>query len=111
MGKSKATANDAESCKVQGNKHFSNGKYTEATEWYTKAIEMDGFNHIYFANSKSNIFLTFVGANAYIENGQPELAIEDCDAAIKIEPTFVKVSTECAITILCSHTSGKQWLA
>ena len=45
--------------KEEGNKAFVAGKYGEAVNYYTKAIEQDGDNAIYYSNR----------ANAYLEAG------------------------------------------
>ena len=56
MGKNKKENkkdNDPEALKVLGNKAFQARNYHEAVEYYTRAIEMNNKNHIYYANRKS----------------------------------------------------------
>lgn len=53
MGKqNKVDTTDAEAMKVAGNKAFSAKNYEEAIDWYSKAIELNGKNHIFYANRK-----------------------------------------------------------
>jgi hypothetical protein len=53
MGKqTKVDTSDAEAMKLAGNKAFSAKNFEEAIEWYTKAIALNGKNHIFFANRK-----------------------------------------------------------
>jgi tetratricopeptide (TPR) repeat protein len=81
---------DPEALKQVGNKAFQAGKFEEAVESYSKAIELNPNNHIYFANSKSpNINIStlmciifVVGANAYLEWNKLEECIADADRAI-----------------------------
>ena len=82
MGKKKAKGGSADDIKDLGNKAFQNGKFEEALGHYTEAIEMtsENPNHIYFANR----------AGCKIELKDFQGCIEDCDTAIKIEPTFIK---------------------
>ena len=57
MGKNKKdnkkdNDNDPEALKVLGNKAFQAHNYHEAVEYYTRAIEINQKNHIYYANRK-----------------------------------------------------------
>ena len=53
MGKTKQVdQTDPEALKAAGNKAFQQENYEEAAEMFSKAIELNGSNHIYFANSK-----------------------------------------------------------
>ena len=84
MGKKKAkpagTPADAE--KELGNKAFSDGRYTEALEHYSKAIEMstESPNHVYYSNR----------AQVYIVLTKYQNAIEDCDKSLQIDANFIK---------------------
>jgi len=81
MGKNKtANKNDPESLKEAGNKAFARREFTEAINFYTKAIALKADNHVYFANR----------ANAHLELGHMNECIADCEAALKIEPSFAK---------------------
>jgi tetratricopeptide (TPR) repeat protein len=83
MPKKKAVnKTNPEALKEAGNKAFANGNYGEAVKQYTMAIEIsiEQPNHIYFANR----------ANCYLEMGNDEECIKDCDQAIKIDTNFPK---------------------
>ena len=84
MGKKKpkATTQNPEAIKELGNKAFLAKNYQQAIEHYTKAIELtqENPNHVYFANR----------GNTKLEMKNFKGCIEDCDAAIKIDPTYVK---------------------
>lgn len=56
--------------------------FNEAVNLYSQAIELsqEKPNHVYFANR----------ANAYLELFENQKCVEDCDMAIKIEPSFAK---------------------
>ena len=71
-----------DSLKEAGNKAFMNKNYPEAVKQYTLAIEitLETPNHIYFANR----------ANAYLEMGNEEECIADCNKSLEIEPSFSK---------------------
>ena len=58
------------------------GKFDEAIEFYTQAIEMSGnvAKVVYFSNR----------ANAYLEKGMHQNCIDDCKKALEIDATFVK---------------------
>ena len=55
-------------------------KYQEAVRYYTKAIELEPTNHIYYANRAA--------AHTYIKDYRS--AILDCEKAISIDPKYVK---------------------
>ena len=74
---------------------------------YTKAIELNSSNAIYFCNSKcdrsrgelprlqTNFGLTcfaVLGSLVFYILEKFEESIRDCDSAISIDPTYVKVS-------------------
>lgn len=83
MGKKKAVdAKNPDSLKEAGNKAFGQRNFEEAVKMYTMAIELaqESPNHIYFANR----------ANAYLEMGQFEDCIADCNQAMTIDPVFPK---------------------
>lgn len=73
----------AEKFKDKGNEYFKEGKYAEAIDEYTKAVDLK------VEGPKAAVFLTNRAfANMKLENYG--LAIEDADNAIKINPHFVK---------------------
>jgi len=112
MGKNnKIDLNDPEALKAQGNKAFAAGHFEEAIDWYSKAIEKNPKNHIYFANSKclpEFDLYNIIGANAFLEIGTAGNARIDCDAAIALEPKFVKVSNQHVSNIPFSRGLEKQ---
>lgn len=85
----KPGSSNPEALKDQGNKCFMQGRFTDAVQNYTKAINLDDTNHIYFANR----------ANAYLRLQEFQLALEDCEKAIEIKNDYPKVS-ETAISML-----------
>lgn len=66
--------------KDEGNKYLLAHKYNEAMDAYTRAIELDSENPIFFSNR----------AQVHIKLESYGLAIADCDAALAIDPNFVK---------------------
>lgn len=41
---------DAETLKSKGNESFSSGNYTEAVNYFSKAIQIDNQNHVLYSN-------------------------------------------------------------
>jgi len=72
------------------------GNYSDAIQLYSKAIELDGANAIYFSNR----------AQALIMLEEFAKAIEDCDTAIKINPNHTKVSSESISTSVVFLSQG-----
>ena len=70
----------ADKLKAEGNTKLSANDLTGAISCYTKAIELCSTNAIYFSNR----------AAAYSKNGEIELAIADCEAALNIDPNYAK---------------------
>lgn len=56
------------------------GKTTQAIEFYTKAINADGSNHVYFSNRSA----------AYLKHGDAHNALEDANSCLGLNPDFVK---------------------
>lgn len=71
---------NAEKLKQAGNAQMSNKSYDLAIESYTKAITLDGSNPVYYSNR----------AAAYASKGDHTSAVNDAEAAIKVDPSFVK---------------------
>ncbi|XP_003740436.2 LOW QUALITY PROTEIN: eukaryotic peptide chain release factor GTP-binding subunit ERF3A [Galendromus occidentalis] len=71
---------EAEQAKVQGNELLKNKKYLEALEMYSKAIDLDPQNAVYFCNR----------AAAFSKLDKSQEAIADCEAALTIDPTYSK---------------------
>jgi small glutamine-rich tetratricopeptide repeat-containing protein alpha len=70
----------AEQLKTKGNELMGLGKYKEAIAYYTKAIEADPRNHVYYANR----------AAAHTHMKDYRSAIIDCEKAITINSTYSK---------------------
>lgn len=70
----------AEEIKNKGNECMGVAKYKEAIACYTKAIEMDPKNHIYFCNR----------AAAYTHLKDYRNSVLDCERAIAINPNYSK---------------------
>lgn len=70
----------AESFKTQGNELMRSEQYREAYESYTRAIEIDDNNAIYYSNR----------AAASSKLSDHQAAIKDCKEAIAIDPTYSK---------------------
>ncbi|KAL3916430.1 MAG: hypothetical protein SGILL_005184, partial [Bacillariaceae sp.] len=66
--------------KAAGNAALQAGKTSEAIENYTKAINLDGANHVYFSNRSA----------AYLKKGDAHNALEDADSCIGLNPQFAK---------------------
>ncbi|KAA0155730.1 hypothetical protein FNF27_05687 [Cafeteria roenbergensis] len=71
---------EAEAFKAQGNAALSAQKFDEAADLYTKAIELDPSNHVYFSNRSA----------AYLSAGNGAKALEDAEACIAANPTWAK---------------------
>lgn len=74
--------NNPEALKEAGNKAFAAGNFNDAIKQYSMAIEitLEQPNHVFYANR----------ANCYLELGEFEECIEDCNTAITINPTYSK---------------------
>eukprot|EP00815_Leptocylindrus_aporus_P010944 CAMPEP_0116062066 /NCGR_PEP_ID=MMETSP0322-20121206/7501_1 /TAXON_ID=163516 /ORGANISM="Leptocylindrus danicus var. apora, Strain B651" /LENGTH=589 /DNA_ID=CAMNT_0003547229 /DNA_START=43 /DNA_END=1812 /DNA_ORIENTATION=+ len=69
-----STNTDAEQYKSQGNKALTSGNLSEAITWYTKAIDADGTNHVYYSNRSA----------AHLKANNPTLALEDAESCINL---------------------------
>ena len=70
----------AEQLKTKGNELMGLGKYKEAIAYYTKAIEADPRNHVYYANR----------AAAHTHMKDYRSAIIDCEKSITINSSYSK---------------------
>ena len=73
-------ATEAAEWKAKGNAALSSGNNTEAIDCYTKAITLDGSQHVFYSNRSA----------AYLSNDQASQALEDADACIKIKSDWAK---------------------
>jgi small glutamine-rich tetratricopeptide repeat-containing protein alpha len=84
---------DAEKHKNLGNEYHLKKEYQKAISSYSEAIKLNGRSPIYFSNC----------AAAYINLGQYQKALEDCNKAIEIDPKFSKAYLRMAFIF---HKSG-----
>jgi stress-induced-phosphoprotein 1 len=70
----------AEEFKAKGNAALQAGNVSEAIEQYTKAINADGSNHVYYSNRSA----------AYLKKGDAANALEDAKACLGLNPDFAK---------------------
>ncbi|EEB12344.1 Small glutamine-rich tetratricopeptide repeat-containing protein A, putative [Pediculus humanus corporis] len=75
-----AEKEEAENLKTEGNNLVKAEKFEEAIQCYTRAIELDPNNPVYYCNR----------AAAYSRLNNHQATIDDCKAALKIEPTYSK---------------------
>ncbi|MBN3312472.1 SGTB protein, partial [Atractosteus spatula] len=73
-------ADRAEQLKNEGNNHMKEENYSSAIECYTKAIDLDLNNAVYYCNR----------AAAHSKLGNFVEATNDCERAIGIDPTYSK---------------------
>ena len=66
--------------KAKGNAALQAGKLTEAIDNYTKAINADGANHVYYSNRSA----------AYLKKGDAHNALEDANSVLGLNPEFPK---------------------
>jgi small glutamine-rich tetratricopeptide repeat-containing protein alpha len=70
----------AENLKTEGNELMKQEKYTAAIDCYTKAIETDGRNAVYYCNR----------AAAYGKLGEHQKSLDDCHRALELDPKYGK---------------------
>lgn len=77
---SQADTEEAERLKTEGNNLMRTEKFVDALEMYSKAIELDGSNPVFYCNR----------AAAHSKMNNHHLAIEDCQRAIDMDPSYSK---------------------
>lgn len=70
----------AEEFKAQGNQAAKEGRLADAIDCYTKAINIDGSNHVYYSNR----------ANIYHQLEDYDAAVADAEKCIELKPSFGK---------------------
>jgi len=66
--------------KAKGNAAFSAKKWKDAIENYTKAMEQDPFDHVFFSNRSA----------CYAESEEFEKALKDANRCVALKPDFAK---------------------
>jgi len=77
---SAADKEEAEKMKTEGNNLMRAEKYQEALDMYTKAIELDGGNPVFYCNR----------AASHSKMNNHHFAIEDCQRAIDMDSSYSK---------------------
>lgn len=88
---------EAEEAKQRGNELLKAEKYLEALEMYSKAIDLDPQNAVYFCNR----------AAAFSKLEKSQEAIADCEAALTIDPTYSKAYGRMGIAYAASGDHQK----
>ncbi|KAK9889068.1 hypothetical protein WA026_004340 [Henosepilachna vigintioctopunctata] len=78
---------EAEKFKNEGNAAIKNDQYSEALYFYTKAIDINPHNAVYYCNR----------AAVYSKLEKHMEAIKDCKEAIKLDPTYGKAYSRIGI--------------
>lgn len=66
--------------KAEGNKHLSAGNYEGAIASYTKAIELEPTNHVFYSNRSA----------AYLSKGDANEALEDAEKVVEMKADWPK---------------------
>lgn len=93
------TRSEAEKLKNEGNEFMKSERHREALEKYTRAIELDPTNPVYFCNR----------AAAHFKLGENEAAVADCTAALALQPDYGKAHSRLglALTALERHREAR----
>ena len=68
---------NAEQLRLDANEHYRSGRYAQAVEIYTRALEYDPRNTTLLNNRSA----------AHVKNGHPELGLDDANKSTGVEPT------------------------
>lgn len=71
---------DANELKNKGNEEFAAGRYVEAINYFTKAIQLDGENHVLYSNRSA----------CYAAMQKYKDALDDADKCISVKPDWAK---------------------
>ncbi|KAJ8711547.1 hypothetical protein PYW08_008501 [Mythimna loreyi] len=93
------TRSEAEKLKNEGNEFMKSDRHREALDKYTRAIELDPSNPVYFCNR----------AAAHFKLGDNEAAVADCTAALALQPDYGKAHSRLglALTALERHREAR----
>uniref|UniRef100_A0A2A4K2K7 SGTA homodimerisation domain-containing protein n=1 Tax=Heliothis virescens TaxID=7102 RepID=A0A2A4K2K7_HELVI len=93
------TRSEAEKLKNEGNEFMKSDRHREALDKYTRAIELDPSNPVYFCNR----------AAAHFKLGENEAAVADCTAALGLQPDYGKAHSRLglALTALERHREAR----
>jgi len=75
--------------KAEGNKAFAAKKWKDAADQYTKALEQDPFDHVFYSNRSA----------CYAEDDEYEKALADAERCIAINPQFAKGYSRLALAL------------
>eukprot|EP01112_Ceratiomyxa_fruticulosa_P006551 TRINITY_DN1736_c0_g1_i3.p1 TRINITY_DN1736_c0_g1~~TRINITY_DN1736_c0_g1_i3.p1 ORF type:complete len:579 (-),score=182.62 TRINITY_DN1736_c0_g1_i3:133-1869(-) len=75
-----SAAQRAQKLKDAGNAHFSAGRWDEAIDQYTQAIELDSEESVFYSNRSA----------AYLSKGDSRNALKDALEAIRLKPNWSK---------------------
>jgi len=64
--------------KNKGNEAFKAQRYEEAIEYFTKAIECNPNDHVFYSNR----------SGSYLNSGNYEKALEDAETCVKMNPSW-----------------------
>ncbi|CAH2243837.1 small glutamine-rich tetratricopeptide repeat-containing protein alpha-like [Pararge aegeria] len=94
-----ADRDEAERLKNEGNELMKAERHREALAKYTRAIELDPRNSVYFCNR----------AAAHFKLGTHEAAVADCTAALALQPNYGKAHGRLgiALTALDRHAEAR----
>ncbi|KAJ1480259.1 hypothetical protein T484DRAFT_1627292 [Baffinella frigidus] len=70
----------ADEFKLKGNAAFSAQNYPQAIKWFTKAIKVDGTNHVLYSNRSA----CYASLKDYAQ------ALQDADKCVSIKPDWGK---------------------
>ncbi|CAG0896609.1 unnamed protein product, partial [Darwinula stevensoni] len=92
-----AQKQEAEQLKNQGNGLMKSENFLAAADHYTKAIELDGNNAVYYGNR----------AAAFCKLDRYQDAISDCEKSLQLDPKYSKAYGRMGLAYLHLNNAGK----